>query len=254
MKVDLRNKVAVVTGASRGIGAEIAYLLAKNGATVVLHYKSNRKAAEQTFSRLQGHGHLLIQENLSKMKGINSLVTKVINTFENIDILVNNAGIYNMKTFDFSDFKSWQSHWRINFDLNLFAPVHLSYLFAKEMVIRGGGRIINISSRGAFRGEPDAPAYGAAKAALNSFSQSMAKAMAEKKVFVYTIAPGFVDTKMVESAIKGPDRDDYINQSPLKRVATAREIADVALFCASQAPEYMTASIIDVNGASYLRT
>ncbi|HPD66207.1 MAG TPA: SDR family NAD(P)-dependent oxidoreductase [Bacteroidia bacterium] len=253
MKVNLQNKTALVTGASRGIGAEIAYVLAKNGAKVILQYHKNRAAVEKTFARLSGNGHLIIQANLNKMEDIENLVNQAVNSFESIDILVNNAGIYDMQDVFTADLKTWQKHWKRNLDLNLNAPVMLSFLIAGEMKKNGGGRIINISSRGAFRGEPEAPAYGAAKSALNSFAQSMAQKLAPENIFVYTIAPGFVDTDMSAPALKGPHKNDFLNQSPLKRAATPREIADVVLFCASSAPDYMTGCIIDVNGASYLR-
>lgn len=254
MKVDLLNKVALVTGASRGIGAEIAYVLSKNGAKVILHYHKNRKAAENTFSRLKGSGHLIVQANLSKQEEVLRLVEQSSTTYENIDILVNNAGIYDMIEFHRSDFSRWHKHWKKNIELNLLAPVNLTYLLAGIMQKNGGGRIINISSRGAFRGEPEAPAYGAAKAALNAFGQSMAQVFAPLNIYVYTIAPGYVDTDMSAPVLKGPQKESFFAQSPLKRPATPREIADVVLFCASDAPAYMTGCIIDVNGASYLRT
>ena len=113
-----------------------------------------------------------------------------------------------------------------------------------------GGKIINISSRGAFRGEPSAPAYGASKAGLNSLGQSMAKALAKDKIFVYTIAPGFVDTERVKKHVT----DEVKAQSPLNRVATPQEVAETALWLASGKNEFLTGCIIDVNGASYLRS
>ena len=124
------------------------------------------------------------------------------------------------------------------------------YLASKFMIKNGGGKFINISSRGAFRGEPSAPAYGASKAGLNSLGQSLAKALAKDRIFVYTIAPGFVDTERVKNLI-----DDEIRaQSPLNRVAKPQEIADTALWLATGDNEFLTGCIIDVNGASYLRS
>jgi len=254
MKEKLQNKIALVTGASRGIGAEIAFLLAENGATVVLHHHQNQSAAQKTFKRLPGSGHIILNSDLSKPDEAKNLIHTVLSTYGKIDILINNAGIYDMLDFHRSNFDDWQNHWQKNLNLNLMAPVNLSYFAAIEMKKNGGGRIINISSRGAFRGEPQAPAYGAAKAALNAFSQSMAQALANDKVLVYTIAPGFVETDMSAPALNSNQRDDFLNQSPFKRVAKPAEIAEIALFCAFDAPEFMTAAIIDVNGASYLRT
>jgi NAD(P)-dependent dehydrogenase (short-subunit alcohol dehydrogenase family) len=118
----------------------------------------------------------------------------------------------------------------------------------------GRGRIVNISSRGAFRGEPDAPAYGASKAGLNSLSQSMAKALAPQGVYVYCLAPGFVETDMATRLLEGPTGPDILAQHPLGRVSKPDEVAAAAAFCALDAPAAMTGCIIDVNGASYLRT
>ena len=118
----------------------------------------------------------------------------------------------------------------------------------------GRGRIVNISSRGAFRGEPDSPAYGASKAGLNALSQSLAKALAPQGIYVYCLAPGFVSTDMAARLLDGPSGPDILAQHPLGRVSLPEEVARTAEFCALDAPAAMTGSIIDVNGASYLRT
>jgi NAD(P)-dependent dehydrogenase (short-subunit alcohol dehydrogenase family) len=118
----------------------------------------------------------------------------------------------------------------------------------------GRGRIVNISSRGAFRGEPDAPAYGASKAGLNALSQSLAKAVALQEIYVYCIAPGWVETEMARAHLSGPDGVAILAQHPLGRVNGSDEIANASVYCALDAPGAMTGSIIDVNGASYLRT
>ena len=115
---------------------------------------------------------------------------------------------------------------------------------------KGGGKFVNISSRGAFRGEPKAAAYGASKAGLNSLGQSMAQALAKDNIFIYTIAPGFVATERVADMI-----DDSIkSQSPLNRVAEPNEVARTALWLASEGNDFLTGCIVDVNGASYLRS
>jgi NAD(P)-dependent dehydrogenase (short-subunit alcohol dehydrogenase family) len=113
---------------------------------------------------------------------------------------------------------------------------------------------VNISSRGAFRGEPEAPAYGASKAGINATSQSLAKALAPHNIFVYAVAPSFVETEMVAEILTGTQGDDIRNQSPLKRLAQPEEIAKTVLFLASEGTDFLTGCIVDVNGASYLRT
>jgi NAD(P)-dependent dehydrogenase (short-subunit alcohol dehydrogenase family) len=122
------------------------------------------------------------------------------------------------------------------------------------MAAAGGGRIVNVSSRGAFRGEPNAPAYGASKAGLNSLSQSLARALASKSVLVYCLAPGWVETEMAAEYLTGPRGAEIRDQHPLGRVTQPGEVARTAVFCALDAPAAMTGCIIDINGASYLRT
>jgi NAD(P)-dependent dehydrogenase (short-subunit alcohol dehydrogenase family) len=122
------------------------------------------------------------------------------------------------------------------------------------MMQHKGGKIVNISSRGAFRGEPDAPAYGASKAALNAFSQSLAVALAPHGIFVGVVAPGFVETDMAAELLAGAGGDAIRRQSPMGRVARPDEIARAVQFLASEGIEFATGAIIDVNGASYLRS
>jgi len=118
----------------------------------------------------------------------------------------------------------------------------------------GGGRIVNVSSRGAFRGEPEGPAYGASKAGLNAMSQSLAQRLATHNIFVGVVAPGFVETEMGARVLDGPLGDSVRAQSPLNRVARPEEVAYAVLFLASSGSEFSTGTIIDVNGASYLRS
>jgi NAD(P)-dependent dehydrogenase (short-subunit alcohol dehydrogenase family) len=122
------------------------------------------------------------------------------------------------------------------------------------MINSGGGRIVNVSSRGAFRGEPEQPAYGASKAGLNSMSQSIAQKVAKHNIYIGVVAPGFVETDMAAKKLSGPEGEKIRHQSPLKRVARPEEVAYAVLFLASEGSEFSTGTIIDVNGASYLRS
>jgi NAD(P)-dependent dehydrogenase (short-subunit alcohol dehydrogenase family) len=153
-----------------------------------------------------------------------------------------------------TSYEQWRSLWRETLTVNLDGPANLTFCVVEHMMKQGGGRIVNISSRGAFRGEPQAPAYGASKAGLNAFSQSMAKALAPHNIFVYAVAPGFVDTDMAAESLAGPEGDEIRNQSPLGRVARPEEVAHTVLFLASDGSEFLTGGIVDVNGASYLRS
>lgn len=247
----LLHKVCLVTGASRGIGRAISIALANLGASVIVHYQNSREAAEALIKQLPGTGHRLIQSDIGDIHSVQNLFNGLI--AEQLDVLVNNAGVYIEKPVLDMDFEEWQSVWDQTIGLNLTGPAHLSYFVSRKMVEQGGGRIINITSRGAFRGEPDALAYGASKAGLNSFGQSLAKALAPKNVLVFTVAPGFVETDMAREALEGPRGEEIKAQSPLNRAAQPEEIASLVAYLASEAPAYMTGSIVDVNGASYLR-
>jgi NAD(P)-dependent dehydrogenase (short-subunit alcohol dehydrogenase family) len=171
-----------------------------------------------------------------------------------IDGLVNNAAIFEAHPVAQTDYAGWRAAWSRTIATNLIGPANLCFLAARIMMEREGGRVVNVSSRGAFRGEPDSPAYGASKAGLNAMSQSLAQALAPHGVLFYVVAPGFVGTDMASSLLDGPEGDGIRAQSPLGRVATAKEVAQTVAFLASEAPAFMTGAIVDVNGASYLRS
>jgi 3-oxoacyl-[acyl-carrier protein] reductase len=254
MGADFSDKVVMVTGASRGIGREIARQFAVRGARLVVHYHQNRKAAEQTLTDVPDNSHLILQADLSDANAVADLAQKALDKMGKIDVLVNNAGVYEFHPVAASTFEQWRQSWERTIATNLMGPAHLSFHVVRQMLHTGGGKIINITSRGAFRGEPNAPAYGASKAGLNAFSQSMAQALAPHNIFIYAVAPGFVETDMAASVLTGPEGDAIRAQSPLNRVARPAEVARVVLFLASEGTDYLTGGIIDVNGASYLRT
>jgi NAD(P)-dependent dehydrogenase (short-subunit alcohol dehydrogenase family) len=256
-----RPLTALVTGASRGIGAVIAAQLAHRGARVALQYRNNRRAAEQTLQSLPGDGHALFAADLSDPAAASSLWFKVIAQLDAVDILINNAGVYLDHSPLRTGYEVWQSAWQHTLTTNLMAPANLSLLAAQSMAAHaeplneafGRGRIVNISSRGAFRGEPDAPAYAASKAGLNALSQSLARALAPSAIYLYCIAPGWVETEMATGHLAGPKGPEILAQHPLGRVNGTGEIAQATVYCALDAPAAMTGAVIDVNGASYLR-
>ncbi|MCF8378245.1 MAG: SDR family oxidoreductase [Bacteroidales bacterium] len=254
IKFNFEGKVVLVTGSSRGIGKETALMFAHANAKVAIHYVNAEKKAADVLQKLPGNDHSIFKADISDPKEVETLIENCFEKFGRIDILVNNAGVY--EEFDIINlsYEKWQQTWDKTIKTNLYSAANLSFLVAKKMKELGGCKIINISSRGAFRGEPDAPAYGASKAGMNSFGQSFARAFAKHNIFVYTIAPGFVDTDMAAFAVQGSRSEELKNQSPLKRVAQPDEIARVVLFLASEGTNYMTGCVIDVNGASYLRT
>jgi NAD(P)-dependent dehydrogenase (short-subunit alcohol dehydrogenase family) len=240
----------LVTGASGGIGAAISRALASRGITVVLHYSKGREAAEATRTSLKGEGHSLVQADLTDPQAIGRLWQEA-SAGQRVNAVVNNAGIFPNHAPLTTEFDEWTAAWQRTITINLMGPAYLSHYAARAMAGQGGGRIVNISSRGAYRGEPTAPAYAASKAGLNAMSQSLAKALAPKSVYVYVVAPGWVATDRVAKSINDPA---VLADQPLGRVASPDEIAEVVTFCALDAPASLTGAILDVNGASYLRS
>lgn len=252
--MDFTGKVVLVTGGSRGIGRAICQQFAQHGAQVVVHFNSNRAAAEETTASLQGSNHHIAQAEMADAASLEALVKEVVAKYGRIDILVNNAGVYKDHPLAEVSFADWQAAWQQTLAVNLIGVANLTYLVGQQMIKQGYGRIVNVSSRGAFRGEPTAPGYGASKAGLNAMSQSLAKYLAPHNIFVGVVAPGFVETDMAADHLAGDAGDAIRSQSPLNRVATPDEVAYPVLFLAAEGTQFLTGAIIDVNGASYLRT
>lgn len=252
--LDFTAKTVLISGASRGIGRVTAQLFAQRGARVAVHYHQNRAAAEETVSTLEGEKHVIVQGDLGDAEQVRRIVDETLESFGRIDVLVNNAGIYEEHPLDAVDYAQWQESWRRVLDTNLVGTANLTFCVARHMIGSGGGRIVNVSSRGAFRGEPEAPAYGASKAGLNAMGQSLAKHLAPHNVLVTTVAPGWVETDMASASLQGESGEAIRAQSPLGRVARPEEVAYTILFLASEGAEFLTGTIVDVNGASYLRS
>ncbi len=249
------SKVSIlITGASGGIGSAAAMECATKGARIGIHYNNNRKLAQALLESLPGDGHRLYQCDIVDPEAVSRLVDQADQDFEGLDVLINNAGISERHKFEEIDYATWQETWRRIVDTNLTAASNLCFCAGKKMISQGGGRIINVSSRGAFRGEPLMPWYGASKAGMNAMGQSLAQALGPMSVFVYTVAPGFVETEMARTTLASAEGDSIRNQSSMGRVARPQEVAKTIGFLALEAPEFMTGCIIDVNGASYLRS
>lgn len=251
--MDFTNKNVLITGASRGIGKATAVAFAKKGAKVGINYRSNDGVAQQTLTELPGEGHRLFKRDISQKPETKALIGDFVKAYGQLDVLVNNAGISIFHEIDKVDFDHWANAWEKTFETNLFAAANLCYWGAKAMMETGGGHIVGISSRGAFRGEPTKPAYGASKAALNSMSQSLAKKLAPHKIYVGVVAPGFTETEMAKETLTPTERENLLRESPFKRMAQPEEVAHAVLFLASSGAAYSSGTIIDVNGASYLR-
>jgi 3-oxoacyl-[acyl-carrier protein] reductase len=149
MNISFENKIVLITGSSRGIGAATALRFAESGAIVITHYQKDVYKARQTFNKLPGSCHMLLQADLSVPEDVKRLFDKVLKQKGKIDILVNNAGIYEETRWWELDYEEWQLHWKKTIDTNLTGMANLSFLVAKQMIAQGGGKIINVSSRGA---------------------------------------------------------------------------------------------------------
>lgn len=252
--LDFSGKSVLVTGGSRGIGRAIALAFASRGARVGISFLSNADAARRTIEAMTGGPHAAIQADVADPAAAEDLVKSATRGLGGLDVLVNNAGIYKEHRLDRVDYHQWQDAWRETLAVNLVGAANVTYWAARHMIEHGGGRIVNVSSRGAFRGEPDHPAYGASKAGLNAMSQSLAHHLGPHNIFVGVVAPGYVETELIAEELAGPRGDAIRAQSPLGRVARPEEVAQAVLFLAAEGSEFTTGTIIDVNGASYLRS
>ncbi|XVS66551.1 SDR family NAD(P)-dependent oxidoreductase [Actinosynnema sp. CA-299493] len=224
------SRGVLVTGGSRGIGAAIARAFRELGDEVVALSSADVDLADPA--------------------AVERVVGSAADALDGIDVLVNNAGLVELGSLDLP-YEQWQALWRRTFAVNVFGAADMSYCVARDMISRGTrGRIVNVGSRGAFRGEPDMPAYGASKAALHSMGQSLAVSLAPHGIAVASVAPGFVGTDRVADLVT----DEVLAQSPFGRVATPEEVAAAVVYLASPAAEWASGAVLDLNGASYLRT
>jgi 3-oxoacyl-[acyl-carrier protein] reductase len=253
----MTGRAVLVTGSSRGLGRAIATRFAAAGDRVAVHHRDSGPLADQLAADLPGTGHVVVRADMADPDAVRAMVDAAATALGGLDVLVNNAGIFagvNRPHPVFgTPFDEWQATWRQTFDVNLFGAANAAWAAAQHMRDTGG-RIINVSSRGAFRGEPEQPAYGASKAAMNSMGQSLAVALAPYGIAVASVAPGFIETDMTNEHLKSERGDAIRAQSPFGRVARPDEIAAAVHWLASPEAEWASGTIIDLNGASYLRT
>lgn len=250
------SRGVLVTGSSRGIGRAVATAFAGNGDRVAVHYVSQADAAKATLAALPGTGHTLLSGDLADPRQAETVFRAAVDALGGVDVLVNNAALMApAHPLPETSFADWQAAWRRMLDVNIFAAANMSHLVATHMIERGtGGRIVNVGSRGAFRGEPDYPAYGASKAALHALGQSLAVSLAPHDIAVMSVAPGFVDTEGVGEWLREAGDDRIRSQSPFGRIARPEEVAAAVLYLASPEAMWSSGAVLDVNGASYLRT
>jgi 3-oxoacyl-[acyl-carrier protein] reductase len=246
------SRAVLVTGASRGIGAAVARLFAGDGDRVALHYGRNREKAEALAAELPGDGHVAVGAELSDAGQVRDMVEAAAAGLGGIDVLVNNAGIFDpAHPIDDSTYEAWQDAWAQTLSINLVGAANAAYCALPHM--GRGGRIVFVASRGAFRGEPRHPAYGASKAGMISLAQSLAKRLGPRGIAVSSVAPGFTETDMAADALVGEEGERRRAESPLGRVARPEEVAAAVRYLASPEAEMTSGTVLDVNGASFLR-
>ncbi len=250
----MTRRGVLVTGGSRGIGAAVARAFAEQGERVAVHFGSSADAAGEVVESLAGDGHVTVRADLADPDAVRRAVDSAAEQLGRLDVLVNNAGVFLAHPPLTTSYEDWQAAWSRTLATNLVGAANATFCAVPHLTAAGGGAIVNVSSRGAFRGEPDCPAYGASKAGMNAFGQSLALALAPRGISVGTVAPGFVETDMARQVLDGPGGDDVREQSPFGRVARPEEVASAVVWLASPGARFSSGTIIDVNGASYLRS
>jgi 3-oxoacyl-[acyl-carrier protein] reductase len=270
--------VVLVTG-TRGIGLEIAKDCIRRGATVAMIYHTDLEAANETLAQVLEEGKKsnnnntakLFQADLSKPEECKRVFGEVISVFGRLDALINNSGIapdHDVGNREI-DFEFYSQTVTKTMATNFESASNLSFLAIRQFqdqnktenastsqssLLRNRqhkGVIVHITSRAAYRGELTCFGYAASKAAMNIFSQSIAKRFASEQILSFAVAPGWVATSMASAVMNGPDRDAVLAQHPLGRIALPEEVANCVSYCVFDAPAAMTGTILDVNGASY---
>ncbi|MGN6331300.1 MAG: SDR family NAD(P)-dependent oxidoreductase [Motilibacteraceae bacterium] len=251
----MSGRGVLVTGASRGIGAACARAFAEAGDRVAVHYSSSEQRALEVLESLPGRGHVLVRGDLADAEQVRAFVDDAVAGLGGLDVLVNNAAVYVEHRIAEVSYEQWQDAWRQTVDVDLVGTANVTFCAARHMIAAGtAGRVVNVSSRGAFRGEPRYPAYGASKAGLNALGQSLARALAPHGIAVTSVAPGYVATDMASHVLDGPDGERIRAESPFGRVARPEEVATAVLYLASPEAEWASGTVLDLNGASHLRT
>lgn len=241
----LEGKVAVVTGASRGIGRAIALKLADEGAKVVVNYSGSQAKAEEVVATIQANGGeaIAVQASVSKTEEVTALMDAAVKTFGTLDILVNNAGI----TRDNLLMRMKEEEWDDVLDTNLKGVFLCTKAVTRQMMKQRAGRIINISSIVGVAGNAGQANYVAAKAGVIGLTKTTAKELASRNILVNAIAPGFIETEMTEQ-LPEDLKQGMLTQIPLAKLGQPEDIAKAVAFLASEDANYMTGQTLHIDG------
>ena len=250
VKIDLKDHVILITGASSGIGKAMVKSFAATNATIAIHFNSNKEDAEQLAEEAENNSKSF-QANLSKPTEAKKLFKNVLNYYGKLDVLINNAGIFKFSPIN-SD--SWLEVWKKTMDTNLTSAAVLCKQAIEHFLEKDGGRIINVSSRAAFRGDTkDYLAYAASKGGMVALTKSVARAYGKNNIKAFSIAPGFVRTPMAKEFIEQNGEDKVLGEIALPELTKPEDIAPTAVFLASGYMDHATGSTIDINAGSYIR-
>jgi 3-oxoacyl-[acyl-carrier protein] reductase len=253
MKINLRGKVALVTGGSGGIGEAVSLGLGKAGASVAVHYYSNQERAHALVKQI-GSGSQCFQADLANPDNARALFASVISKMGKVDVLINNAGMF-LKSPVSQEGKKWLDDWEATLALNLTSAAMLCHAAVQHFMKTAGGRIINIASRAAFRGETaEYLAYAASKGGLVSLSRSIARSFGKYNIKSFVVAPGLVRTRMIDDYVDERDIEEIItNELALTELTQPDDVAPTVIFIASGMMDHATGCTIDINAGSYMR-
>lgn len=239
------GNVAFITGATRGIGREIAITLAKNGFNIALNYRTQNEELENLKKEIESENVkcFAVQGDVSSFESAEEMVNKIIEKFGKIDVLVNNAGI----TKDMLLMRMKKEDFESVIDVNLVGTFNVTKNVISFMMKQRSGRIINISSVVGISGNAGQTNYSASKAGIIGFTKSLAKEVGSRNILVNAVAPGFIETQMTD-VLKDEVKEEIAKQIPLKRMGTTQDVANVVKFLASEESSYITGQVIQVDG------
>jgi 3-oxoacyl-[acyl-carrier protein] reductase len=245
MPEEFKGRTALVTGGSRGIGRVVCVALAQDGANVAINYRANESAASETARLVEEAGGktLVVQADVSQADDVDRMVAETERALGPVDLLVNNAGVFDYVSHAETTLEIWQR----TLDNNLTSAFLVTWAVKDGMLARGFGRIVNMSSISGLRPRPNSIAYAASKAGLIGLTKSLAEAVADQNVRVNGIAPGLIETDIIADVDQAA-LDTIINATPMQRIGTPEEIAELATFLLSERSRFMTGQTLVASG------